>query len=104
MQSIQKDHWKYGGYKQFARKYMQIVDLISKEIELPPIMDYYDLERIPSGGDTLPFQQKEIFESVYANLSLLRAFLETKIGVVEDEILVRFAIFFNPGCGVLFSG
>ena len=100
-----ENHWKYGGYKQFARKYMQIVDLISKEIELPPIMDYYDLERIPGGGDTLPFQQKEIFESVYANLSLLRAFLETKIGVVEDEILVirdflqsrvRSAIFRRP--------
>ena len=80
--------WKHSGYKQYARKYNQIVDLISKETELPQIIDYFDLKKIPSGGDTLPFQRKEFFDSVHANLSLLRAFLETEIGVVDDEILV----------------
>ena len=80
--------WKYGGYKQFARKYMQIINLVIKEIERPPILDFYNIEKMPDGGNTLPYQQKEVFESIYANLSLLRAFLETEIGVVDDEILV----------------
>ena len=78
---------KYGGYKQFARKYMQIINLMSREIQLPLIFDHYDIEKMPGGGDTLPYQQKEFFESVYANLSLLRGFLETEIGIVDDEIL-----------------
>ena len=79
--------WKHSGYKQYARKYNQIVGLIAKGTELPQVLDYFDLERIPGGGDTVPFQRKEIFDSVHANLSLLRAFLETEIGVVDDEIL-----------------
>ena len=77
---------KYGGYKQFARKYTQILTLMAKDIKLPPIIDYYDVEKMPGGGKTLGYHQKEIFESVYANLSLLRAFLETELGIVDDQI------------------
>ena len=33
----------------------------------------------------MAFQQKEIFEGVHANVSLLKSFLENKIGVIEDE-------------------
>ena len=79
--------WKHGGYKQYARKYTQIINLVGRVVQLPPIFDHYDIEKMPGGGDTLPNQQKEIFESVFANLSLLRGFLETKIGIVDDEIL-----------------
>jgi len=81
-----KNAWKYGGYKQFARKYNQIVAEIYKNVPLPPIIDMYDLSAIPDGGNTLAFQQKEIFESVYANLYILKGVLESKIGIVEDEI------------------
>jgi hypothetical protein len=77
--------WKHGGYKQFARKYNQIVEAIASTMSLPPILDRYDLAKIPGGGDTLAFQQKEIFEGVHADVSLLKSFLENKIGVVEDE-------------------
>jgi REase_DpnII-MboI len=77
--------WKYGGYKQFARKYNQIVEEIASKMSLPPILDRYDIAKIPGGGDTLAFQQKEIFEGVHANVSLLKSFLENKIGVIEDE-------------------
>ena len=80
--------WKYSGFKQFARKYMQIVNLMTKRIELPPIVDFYDIEKMPARSSTRAYNQKEIFESVYANLSLLRAFLETEIGIVDDEIFV----------------
>ncbi len=80
--------WKHGGYEQFTRKYMQVINLMSKEIQLPKILDSYDIEKMPGPNDTLPSQQKAIFESVYANLSILRAFLETKIDIVNDEILV----------------
>ena len=54
-------------------------------MSLPPILDRYDIAKIPGGGDTLAFQQKEIFEGVHANVSLLKSFLENKIAVIEDE-------------------
>lgn len=78
--------WKHGGYRQFARKYNQIVTEVAKNTPLPPIIDLFDIDRIPGGGDTLAYQQKEIFESVYANASVLKGILESKIGIVEDEI------------------
>lgn len=78
--------WKHGGYKQFARKYNQIITLIGSQVPLPPVFDLYDLDKILGGADTLPFQQKEIFEGVHANVSLLKSFLENQLGVVEDEI------------------
>jgi REase_DpnII-MboI len=77
--------WKYGGYKQFARKYNQVATEIGKNVRLPPIVDLFDLEKMPGAGDTIAFQQKEIFEAVHANASVLRGFLESKIGIVEDE-------------------
>ncbi len=97
--------WKHGGYKQFARKYSQILAEVVANVPLPPILDQYDLEKIRGGGDTLAFQQKEIFEGVYANVSLLRSLLEGKIGVVENETValrdffqsrLRSAIFRSP--------
>ncbi|MCY3902279.1 MAG: hypothetical protein OXF76_03860 [Caldilineaceae bacterium] len=79
--------WQYTGYKQFARKYMSILDYIADVISLPPFLDFYNMEKIPSLGDTLPDMRKEIFESVYANLSLLQSFLETQLDTIDDEIL-----------------
>lgn len=79
--------WKHGGYKQFARKYQQILAAVAADMPLPPILDHYDVESIPSAGKTFAFQQKEIFESVYANISLLRSLLEAKVGRVENETL-----------------
>jgi hypothetical protein len=77
--------WKHAGYRQFARKYMQIVAEVSKAVALPPILDGLDVDKMPGVGDTMALQQKEWFEAVYANASLLKGFLESKIGIVEDE-------------------
>ena len=79
--------WQYTGYKQFARKYVTILNFINSDISLPPLFDSYRIEVMPGFGDTLPDQRKEIFENVYANLSLLRSFLETQLDTFDDEIL-----------------
>jgi len=39
--------WKYGGYKAFARKYNQIRAEVSQNVPLPPILDMFDLEKMP---------------------------------------------------------
>ncbi len=79
--------WQYTGYKQFARKYVTILNFINYDISLPPLFDSYRIEKMPSFGDTLPDQRKEIFENVYANLSLLRSYLETRLDTIDDQML-----------------
>lgn len=78
--------WKHSGYKQFARKYMHVLTEISKHIQLPPLLDTYDIEKMRDSGSTIAHQQKDVFENVYANVSLLRSTLESRLGVVEDKI------------------
>lgn len=80
-----KNAMRFAGYKQYARKFSQIALVIAKEVSLPPIIEVYDHEKMKGGGDTLAYQQQEIFLAVHANLALLKSFLETQIGVVEDE-------------------
>ena len=78
--------WKHSGYKQFARKYMHVLNEISKHIPLPPLFDRYNVENMKDSGSTLAHHQKAVFESVYANVALLRGTLESRIGLVEDQI------------------
>jgi hypothetical protein len=81
-----KNVWKHAGYKPFARKYVQILLEVRKILALPPILDTFDLEKMPSFGDTIAIQQKSIFESVHANVSVLKSFLEGELGLVDDEV------------------
>lgn len=80
------DLWTYSAYRDFARKYNQVVLEIAKTTELPAVLDTYDVDQIAGNASTLPFQRKEIFDSVYTNASLLKALLEGKLGVVDDAI------------------
>jgi hypothetical protein len=41
---------------------------------------------MPGIGDTVAVQQKEFFEAVHANASILKGILENEIGIVQDEI------------------
>ena len=77
--------WKHAGFRDFARKYNDLFNLISKDVSLPPLFDLYNLDAIPGNSATLPFQRKEIFDSVYMNLSLLKGVLEIQLGLVEGQ-------------------
>jgi hypothetical protein len=78
--------WKYTGYWQYARKYNQLVMEVSKTIRIDTIVDLFDIKKLPTEGDTVPFQQRAFFESFHANLSILKAYLETKLDIKSDEI------------------
>ena len=97
--------WKHSGYFQFARKYNQIAIAVAQEIQLPPVVDLFDLEKIPGSTSTIAMQQKEIFEAVHANASVLKAYLESQLDVVDDEVaalrdflhvLIRSAVLRRP--------
>lgn len=77
--------WRHSGFRQFARKYNEIVGLVAKEVALPPLFGIYNVDKMAGNADTVPFQRKEIFDSVYADLSTLKAVLEGQLGVVDDE-------------------
>jgi REase_DpnII-MboI len=77
--------WKYGAYKDFARKYNQLIQAVRPHITLPPVLDFYDLDKMRDLHNTVAPQQKQIFDGVFANVSILRAVLEGKIGIVEDK-------------------
>jgi hypothetical protein len=79
--------WKYEGYQTFARKYNQIVEVIAKEEVLPPIIDIFDMDKIKGPGNTLAYQQKHVYMGVHSNLALLKAYIENKIGLSQDEYL-----------------
>ena len=84
---VQDPHglWPHAGFKNFARKYSDLVKLVAKAVPLPPLFDLYDTDKMGGNADTLPFQRKEVFDNVYANLTLLKGTIENELGVVESE-------------------
>ncbi len=97
--------WKYSGYWQYARKYNQLVQAVSQIIQIETIVDLFDMKNLPTVGNTVQFQQRAIFESVHANLSILKAYLEIKLDIKSNEIAnltnflqvnLRKAVFHEP--------
>ena len=80
------DVWRYSSYKEYIRKYNDLSCEVAKIYHESNIsLVYYDLEKIPSSADTVIFQQKEFFDSVYVNLSILKAHLENELNLKNDE-------------------
>ena len=78
--------WRYAGYWEYARKYNQLLEAISQIIQIETVVDGFNMDKLPNIGDAFLPQQKAFFESVHANLSILKAYLETKLDIKADEI------------------
>ena len=78
--------WRYSGYWEYARKYNQLIGAITQIIQVNAIIDLYDLNNLPTMGNTIPMQQQAYFEGVHANLSIVKAYLESKLDLKTDEI------------------
>ena len=81
-----KNMLKYTGYKDFARKYNGILIAAQKVIEVDAPVDLYKIEALPHWADAVIAQQQNYFESVFANLLILRSYLAQRAGVAEDEV------------------
>ena len=99
------ERFKYMGFRQFARKYNQLLDLVMSKGALPPVIDRFNIEDMPTPSGSVVSYQKPTFESVHMNLLLLRGFLESATGVSDDEFLelreflasrLRSAVFRKP--------
>lgn len=78
--------WKYSGYKIFMRKYNQIVESVIKIIPVEAVIDLYDLEKVRGSANTIACEQKDYFDDVFTNLSILKSYLENKLDVKKDRI------------------
>lgn len=77
--------WKHSAYRQYMRKYNQVVAHIRNLAPISAPIDVYDLEKVPHSGDTVMPVQKELFESVHANLSILEAYLSAKVDLPAEK-------------------
>jgi hypothetical protein len=84
--SDSESHWKYAGYKTYMTSYNALLLAVAAKVQLPDFLFSYDLKRVPGLGDTIGLQQKEFFGGVHANLSVLCAFLESKLDLKADEV------------------
>ena len=85
LQAESTAQFRYMGFREFARKYNQLVDLVMSNTDLPPVLDRFNVEDMRTPSGSVVSYQKPIFENVYLNLSLLRGFLESATGVTDDE-------------------
>lgn len=90
--SRSEDVWVHSSYRVFMRKYNELVDRVLGVMNVMPPVGKYDLERVPTHGNTAATQQRNFFDDVYANVLILRAFIESRGGLneVEAENILNF--------------
>lgn len=79
------DVWLFSSFKTFMRKYNELVQRVVRDMQLAPPVDTYKLDKVPDAFNTVTIQQRIYFDEVYANLSILKAFIEANGGVAEAE-------------------
>jgi hypothetical protein len=79
------DPWLFSSFKTFMRKYNELVRLTQSVMNIDAPVDLYNLDKVPSAFDTVTIQQRIYFDEVYANLSILKAFIEANGGITEVE-------------------
>jgi hypothetical protein len=97
--------WRHAAYKDYMRKYNQVVEHLRTFIAITAPIDLYDLEKVRHWGDTVMPEQKRLFESVHSNLAILEAWLIARVDLPAEraeslrnffEANLRCAIFEAP--------
>lgn len=85
----EQDIWRFSSYREYMDKYNNLIsDILAKPHNLNISgLKYYDLGHIPHSTDTIAMQQKQYFDSVYTNLSILRSYIENELDLKKDETL-----------------
>lgn len=80
------DPYRHASFKLFARKFNALVVEVANLGILPPLIDVFKVEDMPGSTDTLPSVQKEVFDIVYTNATLLTSYLHGLLGIADDEM------------------
>lgn len=91
------DTWRHASFRQFVRKYNELAELANSVERVNAPLDFWDLDRVPGIGDTIPMQQEAYFESVRANLAILIAYLRNRVRP-KDRRISEIADFSRQNC------
>lgn len=80
-----EDVWLFSSFKTFMRKYNELVMLTRSVMNIDAPVDTYNIDKVPDAFNTVTIQQRIYFDEVYANLSILKSFIEANGGVAEVE-------------------
>ena len=78
--------WRHAAYRQYMRKYNQVVAHVRSLAPINAPIDVYDLDKVPHSGDTVMPVQKDLFESVHANLAILEAYLSVRFDLTGEKV------------------
>ena len=84
--SMGGDMWRHSSYKEYMRKSNALVKEVEKVINIDGMINIYLLDKVPNSHDTTIIQQKNLFDDVYSNISILVSLLENKVGIKNDEM------------------
>jgi hypothetical protein len=76
---------RFSSYKTFMRKYNELAKQAAPLLSNTAMLDMFNLDSIKESGDYTWIRQKELFDSAYSNVALLKSLLEGAIGYAEDE-------------------
>jgi hypothetical protein len=77
--------WRHSSYRHYMRKYNDIVRYVRGLADIRAPIDVYDMKKVPHWGNTVMPVQKELFESVHANLSILEAWLSARVDLPAEK-------------------
>src|SRR5262249_14285858 len=83
----ERSPFHFSPFRTFIRKHNQIVKAVAQLTPIDAAVEAFDLDNIPSAFETTGIHQQNFFYDVHANLSILKTFLENKLGVREDRIM-----------------
>jgi len=79
------DVWRHSSYYEYAQKNNELIEYLKQVIDHNIPIGCYDLSKMRPPADTYAIEQKAIFDSVYTNLSIIKAYLENELGIKNDE-------------------
>jgi hypothetical protein len=85
LSSDPKAMWRHWSYRDYMRKYNNVVTYVQTLVPINAPIDLYDLDKVRHPGDVVMPQQKAMFESVHANLSILEAWLAARVDLPAEK-------------------
>ena len=83
--NTETDRTSWYSFKGFAKRYMAIIDQLPEDFPALAVLNTYATRNMPEPSHSLPSYQRPIFEGVYADLLVLRSYLDNAIGIAGDE-------------------
>ncbi len=77
----------FSNYKELMRKYNDIALRVSQEIGGDILFDIFNLENVRDWSNTYTQQQKMYFDTVLANVALMRSTIENRLDIKSEQII-----------------